>query len=120
MGKLMMFGWGRRGLMHEHHLEGSSCNGPSIVTGAMFVRGLRRGSRRPSAPFVSTKGDAGGMRGCPGTFTPDAKRFFTKVYAEAATCASGRAKGSVTFSLDARRRRRVEQVLGPRRQARRA
>jgi hypothetical protein len=46
------------------------------------------------------KGDAGGMRGCPGTLTPEAKAFFKKVYAEAARCATTGSKpgrGSITF-----------------------
>jgi hypothetical protein len=58
----------------------------------------------PSASWVETavarirvdKGDAGGMRGCTGSLTPEAKTFFTAVYAEARKCASS-AKGSVTF-----------------------
>lgn len=43
-------------------------------------------------------GDAGGMRGCKGDFTPEAKAFFSKVYSEAKSCAaSSGATGSITF-----------------------
>lgn len=45
-------------------------------------------------------GDAGGMRGCTGTLTPEAKEFFAKVYTEASKCAAAGPspiKGSVTF-----------------------
>src|SRR5689334_12985868 len=44
-------------------------------------------------------GDAGGMRGCTGSLTPEARAFFSKVYAEASKCgtADPSAKGSVTF-----------------------
>lgn len=43
------------------------------------------------------KGDAGGMRGCPGSLTPEAKAFFVTFYTEAAKCVTSGVKGSVTF-----------------------
>jgi hypothetical protein len=43
------------------------------------------------------KGDAGGMRGCKGSLTPEAKAFFTSVYAEASKCGAPSLAGSVTF-----------------------
>lgn len=45
-------------------------------------------------------GDAGGMRDCKGSFTPEAKAYFTQVYAAAEKCAAtgpSPAKGSITF-----------------------
>ncbi len=45
-------------------------------------------------------GDAGGLRGCTGSLTPEAKAFFTKLYAEVSNCAAAerpKVKGSVTF-----------------------
>lgn len=45
-------------------------------------------------------GEAGGMRGCTGTFTPEARGFFAKIYAEASKCAAAdpsHPKGVVIF-----------------------
>lgn len=45
------------------------------------------------------KGDAGGMRGCTGTLTPEARAFFVGVYSASSTCvaAAPSVKGLVTF-----------------------
>lgn len=45
------------------------------------------------------RGEAGGMRGCTGTFTPEARVFFTNLYTEASKCAAAApsTRGAVTF-----------------------
>jgi hypothetical protein len=65
---------------------------PSAESGASWVESA-------VAQIRVDTGDAGGMRGCTGSLTPEAKTFFAKVYAEASKCVAAEpsVKGSVTF-----------------------
>jgi hypothetical protein len=77
------------------------CSGASLSANPSAARAATGSSWVQSAvaSIRVDKGDAGGMRGCAGSLTPDAKAFFISLYTEASKCASAAPslKGSVTF-----------------------